>query len=223
MRLAHRISTHILGTLRLVILIFATFFQNDAFSKDRNEPQQEITQEVNNLTKWIIHAEDNQQLPFMVIDKKAAVVFVFTSAGALIGSSPALLGITIGDDNIEGVGKKKISEILLHERISPAGRFEADLGHDSNKHDLLWLDYDSGFSMHVVVTGKATERRLQRLMSNESAQRRITYGCINVSSQFYYSVVNKTFKKTSGIIYVLPEIHSIQKVFGPEAARFNRH
>lgn len=129
--------------------------------------------------------------------------------------------LTIGDANIESVGKKKNSEILLHERVSPAGRFVVDLGYDVNKQDLLWLDYDSGFSMYVVVTGKATERRLQRLLNNESSDRRISYGCINVFREFYYAVIQNTFANTSGIVYVLPEVHSIKNVFGPEAARFS--
>lgn len=211
---------HVLNILGAAIIILMIPFQEYAFSKERNDPQ-EITRGVQSLTDWITHAEDNQKLPFIVIDKKAAMVFVFESNGILIASTPALLGIIIGDDTIPGIGKKKNSEILLHERVTPAGRFTADLGYDINKVDLLWLDYDSGFSMHVVVTGKVTERRLQRLMSNETSDRRITYGCINVSSQFYYSVIQKNFKNTSVIVYVLPEIHSIQKVFGPEAARFS--
>lgn len=222
MRLVHRISTLILGISGLAILILVTLFQDDALGTERNEPKQGITREVQSLTEWVMHAEDNQKLPFIVIDKKAAIVFVFESDGTLISSTPALLGVIIGDDSIAGVGKKKNADILLHERVTPAGRFTADLGYDINKTDLLWLDYKEGFSMHVVVTGKVTERRMQRLLSNDSADRRISYGCINVPSQFYYAVIQKTFANTSGIVYVLPEVHSIQKVFGPEAARFSQ-
>lgn len=211
------------GILGIATLILGSLYYDESKGTERNSSKQEITREVKNLTEWVIHAEDNQKLPFIVIDKKAAMVFVYESDGRLMTSTPALLGVIIGDDTIEGVGQKKNSEILLHERITPAGRFRADLGYDINKADLLWLDYDSGISIHVVVTSKVTERRLQRLMSNESADRRITYGCINVSNQFYYSVIQKNFKNTSVIVYILPEIHSIQKVFGPEAARFIKH
>jgi hypothetical protein len=31
-----------------------------------------ITQEVQSLTKWIMHAEDRQKLPFIDIDKKSS-------------------------------------------------------------------------------------------------------------------------------------------------------
>lgn len=214
--------TLVLGTIFFATSILLTLVADDAFSKERNNLKPELTSEVESLTEWITHAEDNQQLPFIIVDKKATMIYVFNSNGTLISSSPALMGVTIGDDTIAGVGKKKNSEILLHERVTPAGRFKADLGYDIYKTDLLWLDYEAGFSMHVVVTANASEKRMQRLLSNESSQRRITYGCINVFRQFYDSVIQKNFKNTSVIVYVLPEVHSIQKVFGPEAARFSQ-
>ena len=208
---------------RVVIFILATLVQPLAFSADKQGVEPALTREVKNLADWVIHAANHQHLPFIIIDKKAAAVFVFTPEGKLVGSSAGLLGITVGDDTAPGVGKKKLSEIRLHERTTPAGRFEADLGLDLNKTEILWIDYDSGVSMHVVVTGNAKERRLQRLLSDDTTQRRITYGCVNVSSQFYKSVIQPIFSQSSGIVYILPEIHSIQKVFGPEAARFSKN
>lgn len=207
---------------QLAALVLATLIQPLAFSADRIEPVSALTREVKNLADWVIHTDNHQQLPFIVIDKKAASVFVFTFEGKLMGSTPALLGIAVGDDTAPGIGKKKLSEIREHERTTPAGRFEASLGLDLNKTEMLWIDYESGVSMHVVVTGNAKERRLQRLLSDDSTQRRITYGCINVSSQFYKLVIQPIFRKSSGIVYILPETHSIQKVFGPEASRFSQ-
>jgi len=207
---------------QVVILVVATLMHPLAWSADTYGSEPALTGEVKNLADWVIHEKNHQSLPFIVIDKKAAAVFVFTPEGKLIGSTPGLLGITVGDDTAPGIGQKKLSEILVHERTTPAGRFQADLGYDLNKTEMLWIDYDSGVSMHVVVTGNAKERRLQRLLSHDSSQRRITYGCINVSRQFYKAVIQPTFKKSSGIVYILPEVHSIQKVFGHEAARFTQ-
>jgi hypothetical protein len=68
------------------------------------------------------------------------MVFVFEFDGKLISSTPALLGVIIGDDSIAGVCKKKNADILLYERVTAAGRFTADLVYDINKTDLLWLE-----------------------------------------------------------------------------------
>ena len=187
-----------------------------------NEITAILTLEAKNFSEWVMNVADHQNLPFIVIDKKEAKVFVFLPNGKLLGSTAALIGTAIGDDTAPNIGKKRISDIQPHERTTPAGRFIADLGFDPNKTEMLWIDYDSGVSMHIVVTGNAQERRLQRLSSKDKTQRRITYGCINVSKKFYQSVIQPTFKQSSGVVYILPEIHSIQKVFGADAARYSQ-
>lgn len=84
------------------------------------------------------------------------------------------------------------------------------------------MDYDSALSLHPVVTSNPSEHRIQRLSSANAADHRISYGCIDVSGEFYKEVVHPLFKKTGGIVYILPEEHSFLTVFGPEAARFSR-
>ena len=180
----------------------------------------DLTPDARNFVDWIVHSADHQNLPFIVVDKKAAKVFVYRGDGTLLGAASALLGVTPGDDTSPGVGKKKLADIRKEERTTPAGRFVADLGLDLQNSEILWIDYDSGLSLHIVVTSNAAERRQQRLTSQQVEDLRITYGCINVSKQFYKEIVYPTFKNTSGIVYILPEIHSIQTVFGHEAARF---
>ncbi|MDO9024144.1 hypothetical protein [Zwartia sp.] len=180
----------------------------------------DLTSDARNFVDWIVHTADHQNLPFIVVDKKAARVFVYRGDGTLLGAASALLGVTQGDDTSPEVGKKKLADIRKDERTTPAGRFVADLGLDLQNSEILWIDYDSGLSLHIVITANASEQRLKRLASKQVADLRITYGCINVSKQFYIDIVYPTFKNTSGIVYILPEVHSIQKVFGQEAARF---
>lgn len=180
-----------------------------------------LTHDAKNLADWISESGDNQDLPFIIVDKKETKVFLFLSDGKLYSATPALMGVTIGDDTSPGIGQKKLSDIKPEERTTPAGRFEAQLGVSPTKSEMLWIDYESGVSMHPVVTSNPSEHRLQRLASSNSAERRITYGCVNVSSIFYKEHVHQTFKNSSGIVYVLPEIHSIEKVFGAEAKRFS--
>lgn len=181
----------------------------------------ELTLDARNLSDWIISSSDNQDLPYIIIDKKESKVFIFSSDGKISGSTTALIGVTIGDDIAPGVGKKKLADIKIEERTTPAGRFQAQLGSNPNKSELLWIDYDSGLSMHPVVTSNPLEHRLQRLLNPNVSEHRITYGCINVASTFYSQLIHPTFKDSSGFVYILPEIHSILSVFGPEAYRFS--
>ena len=70
-----------------------------------------------------------------------------------------------------------------------------------------------------MVTNVPQERRLQRLQSKEPAERRITYGCINVPGAFYEAVVYPAFRNTRGIVYILPESRRMQDLFGSYEVR----
>src|SRR5580765_7734354 len=56
------------------------------------------------VTNWVVASHDNGELPFIVVDKVGAQLFVFDSAGQPIGQAPVLIGITKGDDSVPGVG-----------------------------------------------------------------------------------------------------------------------
>lgn len=182
----------------------------------------ELSLDAKNLSDWITESGNNQALPFIIIDKREAKVFTFLSDGQFYRGSPALIGEMIGDDVTPGVGQKKLSEIKVEERTTPAGRYEVQIGMSPNKSELLWIDYESGLSMHPVVTSNPLEQRLKRILSSNLSERRITYGCVNVSSLFYQEVIHPTFKNSSGIAYILPEVHSIEAIFGAEADQFSR-
>ena len=165
------------------------------------------------VADWVTASGDNRSLPFVVVDKVNAKVFVFDSYGQLRGASRALLGLARGDDSVVGIGDRKMSDIRPEERITPAGRFIASLGHDTGGRDILWVDYADAVSLHRVITSNPTEHRLQRLATASSLDKRISYGCINVPMKFYESVVIPAFTGTNGIVYILPETRSIREVF----------
>lgn len=164
------------------------------------------------MADWIVSSSDNNRLPFIVIDKIRAKVFVFDGGGQLRGATLALLGAALGDDSVPGIGTRKLSAIRPEERTTPAGRFVAALGHDF-KQDILWIDYGASISLHRVITGNPGDHRLQRLATTSARDKRITYGCINVPVKFYEDVVLTTFTGTSGVVYILPETKKIQDVF----------
>jgi len=172
-----------------------------------------VADDTRRLANWVVGSHDNRSLPFVVIDKLNAAVFVFDGHGRLQGASRALIGLARGDDSVVGIGTRPLSSIRPEDRTTPAGRFVAALGHDTGNKDILWVDYDDAVALHRVVTSNPKERRTQRLASDSPAERRISYGCINVPAQFYDAVVIPTFTKADGIAYILPETRSIREVF----------
>lgn len=166
------------------------------------------------LADWVMNSANNGSLPFIIVDKVSARVFVFDARGQLMGASAALLGLAVGDDSVPGIGQRKLSSIKPAERTTPAGRFVASLDRDIHGQEVLWVDYDTAVSLHPVVTGQPKERRAERLASPSPLDKRISYGCINVPVRFYEKVVSPTFTRTNGIVYVLPETRSAEQVFG---------
>jgi hypothetical protein len=165
------------------------------------------------LADWVIGSADNHGLPFIVVDKKQAEVFVFGPEGRLRDASPALLGLAHGDDSVPGIGRRPMADIGPGERTTPAGRFVAELGVNSEGEDILWVDYDAAISMHRVRATNPVERRLQRLASATANDNRISYGCINLPAAFYDLSVKPAFAAHGGIVYVLPETRPLHATF----------
>ena len=176
--------------------------------------QQHVSIEVSGLAAWIVDSADNQGMPFMIVDKVNAQVLVFDTDGGLKGAASALLGLALGDDSTPGIGERKMSTILPHERTTPAGRFVASLDRNLHGVEILWIDYATSLSLHRVVKGTPREQRAQRLASATPADKRISFGCINVPVNFYDKVVSPSFTGTNGIVYILPETRTAQEVFG---------
>ena len=194
------------------------------FAEPQNAPVQRIklanfggevfSPESQKLADWVVDSADNGKLPFMVIDKVQARVFVFNAQGQLRGASAALLGLAVGDDSVPGIGQRKLSSIRPEERTTAAGRFVASLDRDVHGVEVLWVDYDSALSLHRVVTNQPKERRAERLASPSPLDNRVSFGCINVPVKFYEDVVSPSFTGTFGIVYILPETRSAREVFG---------
>lgn len=174
--------------------------------------QEAASSDARRVADWVMASGDNQTLPFIVIDKVGAKVFLFDKTGALRGAAPALLGLARGDDSVAGIGQRRLATIKAAERTTPAGRFTASLGHDFDQ-DILWVDYRSALSLHRVVTGNPKDRRRARLASATPLDNRISYGCINVPAAFYDGVVVPAFTGTVGIVYLLPDTKTIGEVF----------
>lgn len=170
------------------------------------------------VADWALASNDPRGLPFLIVDKPAATLYVFDANGTLVGASPVLLGLARGDDSVPGIGTRPMAQIRPDERTTPAGRFLAERGVNSHGEDVMWVDYDAAVSMHRVRATNPKERRLERLRTPTIADNRISYGCINVPARFYESYVVPAFSRGHAVVYVLPETRSMQEQFGPGVA-----
>ncbi|QYE33757.1 L,D-transpeptidase [Polymorphobacter sp. PAMC 29334] len=159
---------------------------------------------------------DNGTLSFMIVDKIESRLFLFNADGTLVATTPVLLGLARGDDSPPEIGTRKLSAITPAERITPAGRFVVEAGKDLAGRDILWIDYDAAIALHRASDRSSNSGRKNRasLLSNPVvAARRISLGCINVSTAFYDGFIQPAFRRKKGVAYILPETRSLNAQF----------
>lgn len=166
------------------------------------------------LADAIAASGDHQGLPFFLIDKANATLYVFDRQARLQGSAPVLLGAATGDDSVPDIGTRPIAQIDASERTTPAGRFVAEVGHNLKGEDIVWVDHGAAISMHRVRTTQPQERRAERLATPGVDDNRISYGCINVPTDFYNRHVKSAFDDNrTAIAYVMPEVRALHEQF----------
>ena len=175
-----------------------------------------LTPDAATLLSWVTASSDHRGMPFMVIDKRQARLWVLDAQARVVASTPVLLGLAVGDHTVPGIGDKPLEQVRPEERTTPAGRFGIEPGRNLDGEDILWLDYDAGVSMHRVRTGNKADRRLERLATPTVADNRISFGCINVPAAFYDRYVQPVFSqlpRDRAVIYMLPEVKPLKSVF----------
>ena len=166
------------------------------------------------VVDWVAASQDNHALPYAIIDKSNASLFLFDGKGKPLGAVPVLIGIAEGDDASPGIGSKNLAEIGPAEKTTPAGRFLAKFGLAAGKERILWVDYATSVALHPIPMGASKkERRRARMLSLTSEDNRITFGCINVPDAFYSKSVRPRFQKKGGYVYVLPDTKPLETVF----------
>jgi len=180
------------------------------------QPQPEISSSAATVrvAEWIAASGDNRALPYIIVDKASASLFLFDAQGKSLGEVPVLIGVAAGDDASPGIGSKNLAEIGPAEKTTPAGRFLAKYGLAAGRERVLWVDYATSVALHPIPKGASSkERRRQRMLSPTSDDNRITFGCINVPVAFYSKAVRPLFRKKGGYVYVLPDTKPIEAVF----------
>lgn len=183
---------------------------------------QSASPQTQRAARWVMASGDNAGLPFVLIDKVNAKVYVFDASGRLKDSAAALLGLTRGDRFDQRTLKQKVLAVRPVDRITPAGRFVSSLSRDSHGKQILVVDYAESIALHAVVKGTPAEHRAQRLQSATSQDNRISYGCINVPTKFFTNIVIPAFAQSNGVVYILPETRgSARDLFGTDALDAN--
>jgi hypothetical protein len=173
-----------------------------------NEP---ASPDVRRVADWVAVSQDNGRHAFAILDKQQARVFLFDPDARVITSTPALLGAAHGDDTVPGIGDKPLKDVKEDEKTTPAGRFVAQVGESSSRHeDVVWVDYDAAVSMHRII--KVPER-LKAMATPDVKDNRMSFGCINLPDAFYEGFLRPTTDRYGLIVYVLPETRPIEKTF----------
>ena len=181
---------------------------------ERSQPglNASVPAEILRFAQAVVMYDDAKGKVFAIIDKPGARLWVFDAHGQLTDTSPVLVGQAAGDLAPADIGTRPLSKVKPHEKITPAGRFAAEAGHNIKGEDITWLDYDQALSIHRVrnVPG---ESRAKRLNTPGIDDNRISFGCINVPASFYDRYVKPVIGSQAAPIYILPEQRSWQEVF----------
>jgi hypothetical protein len=183
-----------------------------ATSVDQLPPDEDVSNTVIELAGWVVASSDNQGYPFAIMDKAAAQILVFGGDGRLRGAAHGLFGSAVGDHTAPGIAGLALREIPGRDRTTPAGRFVGGYGPSIDAGRVLWVDYESGVSIHPTATGVPAEKRVERLESPTPDDNRVTHGCINVAPGFYEQVIRPTFER-GGVFYILPDAVPLEETF----------
>ena len=210
---------HICFWLTLVVAFISSFAFSSVSCYGAEEERkaffgkEQASRDVRIVADWSLRSQDHEGVPFVILDKREAKLFVFNSNGRLLGAAPALLGAAVGDKDFEGVGNKTLENIPPEQRITPAGRYVGWGGTYLAKGKYFWISYKAGLAIHAVVNPPG-QRRLERIVSPDPAEHRISWGCINVPTKFFNGNMRRVFAATNGIVYILPETQPASEFFG---------
>jgi len=144
----------------------------------------------------------DEQKPTITADKVNGTISVYFPATNQTITQPALFGKvktnTVDLSSFDIPGK--------FTGITPSGSFPVTkmVSWRLNEHVLAFIEGKSTIlAIHPVWKGNKDQRRIQRLRSSTADDNRITQGCINVDSDFFYTVLNTVPDGT--ILTILPE------------------
>ena len=166
---------------------------------------------------WIA-AQNRPSDVSQVVDPATGLMYVM-KGGKIIADTPVLFGAKgIGEmpgGSMEAAYSMPIPE--SEKKVTPAGRFPASMGADAEYGSSITFAQHKGWriAIHRVYLGNPQERRQQRLDSANSSDNAVSYGCVNVGSDFYDRVLAKQDYTGNAFAYLLPTDASALDQFIP--------
>lgn len=193
---------------------WAVAFAACAATTDQDFERQRPSADAREVAAWVQASDDAGGKPYLIVDKKAARLFVFEADGRLLAATPVILGAAVGDSSTPGVGERAQNGTLTPEdKTTPAGRYVTQPGRNIDGEHVVWLDYGEALALHRLRPGRSYKTRAARLASSQPQERRLSLGCVVVPVDFYLDVVKPLLGSRSGVVYVLPETQSARELF----------
>jgi len=193
---------------------WAVAFAACAARTDQDFERQHPSADAREVAAWVQASDDAGGKPYLIVDKKAARLFVFEADGRLLAATPVILGAALGDSSTPGVGERAQNGTLRPEdKTTPAGRYVTQPGRNIDGEHVVWLDYGEALALHRLRPGRSYKTRAARLASSQPQERRLSLGCVVVPVAFYLDVVKPLLGSRSGVVYVLPETQSARELF----------
>jgi hypothetical protein len=158
--------------------------------------------------------------PFFIADKPNGKIHLFDDTGKHIASSDALYGKTEGDVLTAESRAKKADELADVDKVTPAGTYTITVSQNAEYEGGYTLRLNDkngdlgGIAIHSVYLGDAKENRPAKLLSKDLKDKKISYGCINTSQDFF---VNKILPKIGSFenagVVVIPDAQDTLMAF----------
>ena len=185
-----------------------------AAQRDPEFERQRPSADARQVLQWSLETGDAEGRPFLIVDKKAARMYVFERDGRLLASTAVLLGSAPGDHGVPGAGERaQTGELAPEDRTTPAGRFLTRAGRNREGEHVVWIDYGAALAIHRLRPGRSQPIRAARLQSSSPQERRVTLGCVVVPVAFYLDVIEPLLGRRAGVVYVLPETGPARDLF----------
>jgi hypothetical protein len=157
------------------------------------------------MAQWVMNNDDSLGMPFAIADKVDGSVTFFSPDGNLLATTPALFGSTYGDIYSDKQLNKDKSSKSSSDMITPAGRFEAKTGKskDYGKSIKFFKEGKRVIAIHKTYIGKPSQRRQERLRTQDPNDNRVSMGCVNIPADMMKDF--GVLFEGGGVVYILPE------------------
>jgi hypothetical protein len=153
-------------------------------------------------------AQNRGDQTYLMVDKTLGKIILFMD-GKPVFTGAALTGESAADQFPPDELSKKFSRLNAPEyKVTPAGRYTVSRGYDEAYGPLLDINEihgkDWGIAIHKVYVGTPSEHRESRLRSTNNADKRITFGCINVEPATIRRLLHELPTNKATPLYILP-------------------